>query len=93
MRLARCTIKHVAPSLQFSVALAFLLLPEFVFAAAERQQQLKGYVPDVVSRLTPVGRVAELTPINLVIGLPSMADWPPERSNGAITNIRRLTAK
>ena len=35
------------------------------------RQQLRGHVPDVVSKLKPVGPLAELTPIDVVIALPA----------------------
>jgi subtilase family serine protease len=35
------------------------------------RQQLRGHVPDVVSKLKPVGPLAESTPIDVVIALPA----------------------
>jgi len=35
------------------------------------RQQLRGHVPDVVSKLKPVGPLAESTPIDVVIALPT----------------------
>lgn len=64
----RTTIKQLGGSLQSFFALAFLLLP--VSASAQHRQELRGHIPEAVSRLKPVGRLADSTPIDLVIGLP-----------------------
>jgi subtilase family serine protease len=49
---------------------AFILLCLPALAPAQQMQQLRGHVPDVAAKLTPVGQLPDTTTIDLIIGLP-----------------------
>lgn len=68
MTFLRITISLLRRLLQSLLALTWLLLP--ALASAQQLQQLRGHVPAVVARLAPVGRLADATSIDLVLGLP-----------------------